>query len=78
MNFLVKILSSDDGEPRDKDQQFWHLVENTAGGNATLCEGEYFGEGESSCKFETKKVDQEGITCPYCIRKIKWLKKIKL
>ena len=77
MNFLVKILTSDDGEPRDLDLQYWHYVINDDA-ERTLCEGEAFGEGESSCEYERKSVKRGGITCPDCLLKIKKIKAIKL
>jgi len=47
MPHLVKILSDDSGEPRDKQLQVWHYVHIACGGKQTLCEGEYFGMGEN-------------------------------
>lgn len=76
MNFLVKILSSDDGEKRDNP--VWCLVHVITGGNATLCGGEFFGEGESSCSYETKRTERGGITCEECLRIIKEIKSVKL
>lgn len=77
MNYLVKILKDDNGEYRDKDHQFWHLVVNWTG-TQTFCEGEFFGYGESGCEFEEKKVKRGGINCPKCLEKIKEIKKVKL
>jgi len=77
MNYLVKILSDDSGEPREKDFQFWHYVVDK-GGTQTLCEGEFFGKGESGCEFETKTIYRGGITCPNCLQQIKEIKAIKL
>ena len=77
MNYLVKILKDNNGEVRDKDQQFWHLVVNYTG-SQTFCEGEFFGYGESGCEFEEKSVKRGGITCPKCLKKIKEIKKVKL
>lgn len=78
MNGLVKILTSDSGEPREKANQVWHYVDVACAGNQTLCEGEYFGLGESGCKYKTKTVEKGGITCKECINKIKDYKAIKL
>jgi hypothetical protein len=75
---LVKILTSDDGDKRDKDLQYWHLVEIVGGGPATFCQGEYFGHGESGCEYEEKEVKRGGITCPLCLERLKWVKSIKL
>lgn len=77
MNHLVKILSDNAGEIRDKDFQYWHFVSNK-GGSQTLCEGEFFGYGESGCEFEEKSVERGGITCPKCLEFIKEIKSIKL
>lgn len=77
MNYLVKILSDDSGEPREKYQQYWHYVTNKTG-NQTLCEGEFFGFGESGCEYEVKQVKRGGITCPKCLAEIKDIKAIKL
>ena len=78
MNNLVKILSSDDGEPREEDLKNWHFVIISCGDPCTLCEGEYFGAGQSGCDFETKQVKRGGITCPKCIEMIKMFKSVKL
>jgi len=77
MNNLIKMLVDDDGIEVDIDQQHWHYVDYVAGGNATLCTGEYFGRGESTSKYETKSVQKGGITCPQCIGRIKEIKAIK-
>ena len=60
MNNLVKILTSDDGEPREETEQYWHLVYNETGAQ-TFCEGEFFGYGESACEYEEKSVERGGI-----------------
>ena len=78
MHRIVKILSSDDGEPTPKDSQVWHLVVVEAGSSCTLCGGEYFGFGESGCEYEAKNVDKGGITCKECLKIIKRFKDIKL
>jgi len=75
-NYLVKLLTDDDGTAYDDPK--WHFVDIPGGGHATLCTGEYFGVGESSCKFETKTVKRGGITCPDCLNQIKTIKAIKL
>jgi len=74
---VVKILSDDCGEKREKEFQFWHYVANK-GGSQTLCQGEFFGVGESGCEFKTKFVERGGITCPECLKEIKEIKSIKL
>ena len=78
MNNLVKILSSDEGEPREKHLQYWHYVDCVCGDPCTLCEGEYFGLGQSGCEYKTKIVGKGGITCPLCLARIKGIKAIKL
>ena len=78
MNELVRILSDDDGELREKKDQYWHLVEVIAGSNGTFCEAEFFGEAESCCKYETKRVNRVGITCPKCLSRLKWCKAVRL
>lgn len=73
MPFVVKITKDDDGEkiPYAK----WCFVIEITGGNAAFCSGQFFGDGESSCEYETK----EGkITCPECISLIKTIKQVKL
>ncbi len=77
-NYLVKILSDDDGELIEKQNQLWHYVVNKSGGEMTLCKGEFFGFGESACKFRIKVVERGGITCPHCLSQIKQIKSIKL
>lgn len=79
MNRLVKILTDDSGIERRVELQYWHLVDPTnAIGDATLCEGEFFGVGESGCDYQTKQVQRGGITCPECLSKIKTIKAVKL
>jgi hypothetical protein len=76
---LVKILSDDKNEPRELYLQVWHLVDiANSSGACTLCEGEYFGVGESGCEFEVKSVKRGGITCKKCLDILKAYKKIKL
>jgi len=78
MHQLVKIFCDTNGVPRDIDRQYWHLVYHHGSGDQTLCEGEYFGGGESGCEFETKEVKRGGITCPNCLEIIKNMKAVKL
>ena len=76
-NKLVKILSDDDGYI-DNDPK-WHLVDPcNNGGEATLCQGEYFGSGETDCTYETKTRSRGGITCSQCIEYLKTYKRVKL
>lgn len=78
MNTLVKIISDDQGQIRESHLQNWHFVIKDSGSNQTLCSGEYFGEGESSCEYELKTVKKGGVTCSDCLKKIKYIKSIKL
>lgn len=74
MNKLVKIISDDDGEKKDNPK--WCLVDPcNEQGNAALCTQEFFGDGESTCVYETK---DGKITCPDCILILNIYKKIKL
>lgn len=76
MPVIVKIISDHSGEKRLNPK--WHYIHTVCGGNATLCEGEFFGMGESGCKFEIKKTERGGITCDECLQIIKTIKSIKL
>ena len=78
MNHLVRIISDDDGEEQDNKND-WHLVDpGNQCGPATLCTGEFFGEGESNWVFKTKQQLKGGVTCPECIKKIKIYQGVKL
>ena len=74
---LVRITVDDGGDPKFDPQ--WCLVD---GGNpegaATLCQGEFFGYGESGCVFEVKYVQRGGITCVRCNDKIRLYKEVRL
>lgn len=76
MNHLVKIITSDDGE--EVEGAKWCLSVVAAGGNMSFCSGEFYGPGESSCKYKVKKQNVGGITCSECIDKIKLIKSVKL
>jgi len=79
MNSLVKLLTDDDGDPVDKEDQRWHLVDPcNRGGRATLCTGEFFGLGESQCEYEEKTAERGGITCQHCVQKLKAYKAVRL
>jgi len=73
-NRIVKITRDDNGER--KLYAKWCLIDPcNPQGQATLCTKEFFGEGESSCEYETRIGN---ITCPMCIEYIRSYKKIKL
>lgn len=78
MNHLVKILTDDSGEPREKKFQTWCLIVYENGTNRAFCSGEAFGGGDSACDYERKTVKRGGITCEKCIDRIKEIKAIKL
>lgn len=78
MNRLVKITHDDDGDEKD-DRDVWHLVDPcNEQGPAALCTQEFFGFGESRCRFETKEVKRGGITCPTCLGSLEIYKAVKL
>lgn len=74
INEVVKLFTDDDGGKYHN--KYWHLVDPAnPQGTALLCTGEFFGEGESGAKYETK---DGKITCPDCISILKIYKAIKL
>ena len=73
---IVKILSGDDYE--EKENPVWCLVSDICGDRATFCSNEYFGFGVSSCKYEIKTVNKNGVTCPDCLEKIKKIKSLNI
>ncbi len=76
MNKLVKLLTNDDGQ---KQEPLWHLIDPAnETGPSTLCSGEFFGYGESSCTYELKSVKRGGITCLKCTGKLKTYKAVRL
>lgn len=77
MNALVRITRDDDGH--ETDNESWHLVDpGNFQGPAALCTGEFFGDGESACKYETKVTKRGGITCRDCLRIVRIYKKVRL
>jgi hypothetical protein len=77
MNSLVRILCDDDGRPKN-DAHVWHLVDPAnVQGNAALCTGEFFGEGESRVEFEWKQAPG-GATCPRCIAIVNTYKAVRM
>ena len=78
LNKLVKVILNDDGDiPMFPDD--WHLVDvANFQGDAVLCTGEYFGDGEGEVVYETKEVIRGGITCKKCLESLKLYKAVKL
>jgi len=76
MHELVKLLTDDDREVYHNPQ--WHIIDDFGSDPATLCTGEYFGEGQSECTYELKVVKRGGVTCQACLAKAKWLKSFRL
>ena len=70
---VVKFTKDDDGVRVVGDS--WHLITNEDATNRKLCTGECFGIGEGNAVF---KVKAGKITCPDCIKFIKWIQSIKL
>lgn len=77
MNHLVRILIDDSGDKAPKPGD-WHLVVNEAGSDMALCSGEVFGEGEGTAVFKEKQVKRGGVTCPDCLRRIRFFKQVRL
>ncbi|MGL4349481.1 MAG: hypothetical protein ACRCT2_02680 [Plesiomonas shigelloides] len=75
-NHVVKITQSEFGESPNAD--CWHLVSPITSEPATLCGGEYFGVGLSDAEYKEKTVERGGVTCPECLRIIKFMKAVKL
>lgn len=77
MHTIVRLITDDDGEA-NPDAKLWHLVDpGMRNGEAALCTGEYFGEGEQAVGVQ-KTVKRGGITCPLCLDKLKDYKAIRL
>ncbi|EKP0311613.1 hypothetical protein ACTG16_22880 [Aeromonas sp. 23P] len=74
-NHVVKLTSSEFGESHSSE---WHLVSPILSEPATLCGGEYYGEGQSHAQFEEKIVPKGGVTCEECLRIIRFMKATKL
>lgn len=70
---IVKILIDEDGYKIHSPK--WCMVMDIAGGETALCDGQYFGEGESSVIYKVKKGK---ITCSGCIGIIKRIKNVRL
>ncbi len=77
MNELVQLITNDDGDPVWESK--WCLIDpSNPCGVATLCTGEFIGDGESACTYETKSTKRGGITCEKCLLIIKEYKAVKL
>lgn len=77
-NYAVNLLTHDDGEAHP-DAGLWHIIDPTnKQGAATLCSGEFFGYGESGCKYELRVLTPGTVTCQRCIDDIQTLKKLKI
>ncbi len=77
MNQLVKLLSTDDGDENIDPK--WCLIDpGNFMGQATLCTGEFFGQGESACRYELKEAERGGITCGKCLELLKIYKAVRL
>jgi len=72
----VKITQDNYGEKR-KDAK-WHLGIEMAATDRTLCEGEAYGDGDSSAVYTVGELKKGKITCPSCISLIKKFKQITL
>jgi hypothetical protein len=73
---VVKIIVDNDGAKKKGAK--WCLSVISCGDPQTLCTGEYYGDGGSSCEYKLKKVERGGITCHECLSEIMWYKSIKL
>ena len=76
MHTLVKLITDDDGELTNDAS--WHYADHHGDASRLFCSGHVFGPGESSAEFETKTVHKGGITCKFCLERIKLVKAIKL
>lgn len=78
MNNAVRLMTQDEGSPHE-NPDIWHLVDPANDrGPATLCTAEFFGPGESGCRYEVQLAKPGVVGCPDCIRKIKIYKAVKL
>lgn len=76
MNNLVRLDTTEDGDITDDES--WHLVSDSGGSSALLCNTHVFGYGEGEAKYVTKTVVRGGITCPDCLHHIRKMKEVKL
>ena len=76
MNYLVKLLTTEDGDSIYDPK--WCLSVEIAGASSALCSQQCYGIGNSPVHYETKAIKRGGITCPECLEKIREIKAIKL
>lgn len=75
MNKLVKIYKGVDGE--EINDNVWCLVDpGDPVDERVLCSGTALDDGE--VKYKEKHTKRGGITCPYCLERIKKYKEVKL
>lgn len=75
---LAKQIVNEDGDTVAADMQVWHFVTSVCGDAATLCTGEFIGEGASCGTYQAKEVKRGGITCEDCLGIIKEFKAVRL
>ncbi|MNL07520.1 hypothetical protein D3C87_1281990 [compost metagenome] len=76
MHTVVKFTKNNDGDKVERPK--WHLSITYSGVAMSLCSGECYGFGVSSCEFQEKDVEIGGINCNDCLGRIKELQSIKL
>jgi hypothetical protein len=74
MVYVVRFDTNEDGE-EEEFSDLWHYVDDHMQEGRAFCNGQVFGYGESAIEYEAKLGK---ITCPYCIDRIKRIKKIRL
>lgn len=80
MKNVVKILTEDspNGTGEKYENPKWCYIQNWGDGLRTLCTGEVFGIGESSCEYKIKPLIRGAITCDKCKTIINEIKSIPL
>ncbi len=81
MNYLVKQIVNDDGDPVDPGDQCWHLMQYFTGDTGMLCTGEFVDDAATSGNgslYEFKNVGRGGITCHNCLAIVKQFKAVRL
>jgi len=74
---VVKIITDDYGEQK-KNKNVWHLSILSCGDPCTLCEGEFYGMGQSNCTYKEKIVKSNGVTCIECLKHIDYFKRLNV